>query len=375
MNKPSALYVQIPFCSSICTYCDFYKQVAKPERKEKYIDHLVLEARMKKNDFSDLRTVYIGGGTPTALPLNLLDYLLTNLKMLIDLSKVEEYTVEANPNDVSEEVAKLLKESGVNRVSLGVQSFDEKKLAVLGRKHTEADVRRAMKVLRNEGIKNINIDLIFGLQGDDYKKVKADLKKAIALGATHISAYSLILEEKTILKKLYDEGKFVPLADDLEADIYRKISRYLKRRGFRHYEISNYARKNCQSKHNLTYWNNMNYMGIGANSSYYIGNTRYTNINNIDAYCEGIASGKPLYREVVQLSREEQMQEEMILGLRKTEGISLSGFKEKFRIDCFQAFPVIRNLIKLQLLEIKKDRLFIPENKLYLSNEVLVNFI
>jgi oxygen-independent coproporphyrinogen-3 oxidase len=375
MSEPKALYVHIPFCSSICTYCDFYKLVAKRERKEKYVEHLVKEGELKKESFSALETIYIGGGTPTALPLNLLDYLLTNLKRLIDLGNIEEYSIEANPNDITPELALVLKEGGVNRISLGVQSFDQEKLKVLGRKHSEDDVRKALVILRDLGFKNINVDLIYGLQDDSFPKVKKDLKKAIAMGATHISAYSLILEEKTILKKLHAEGKFNRLDDDLEAELYKKISAYLKRRGFLHYEISNFARKNFQSKHNLTYWNNMNYMGIGAGASYYLGNTRYTNITNIDKYCESIASGRPACKEVTVLSSEDRMQEEMILGLRKTEGISLTEFKAKYGIDCFQAFPVIRNLINLQLLEAKHDRLYIPEEKLYLSNEVLVNFI
>lgn len=375
MNKPTALYIHIPFCSSICTYCDFYKMIAKAGRKEKYIAHLVKEAEMKKDYFSALKTIYIGGGTPTSLPFNLLDFLLTNLSRMIDLKQIEEYTVEANPNDITPEVARLLKENGVNRISLGVQSFDPEKLKILGRKHSEKDVRNCIKILHDQGFKNINIDLIYGLKDDNFKKVKRDVKKAIALGVTHISAYSLILEDKTILKKLSDEGKFERMDEDAEAEIFRKLTVYLKRRGFVHYEISNFSRKNFQSKHNLTYWNNMNYIGVGANSSYYIGNTRYTNIDNLDKYCEGINSGKPVYKEVEVLSKEEQMKEEMILGLRKIEGISISDFKNKYGTDVFRAFPIIRNLIKLKLLAIKKDKLFIPEKSLYLSNEVLVNFI
>lgn len=377
MNEftPEALYIHIPFCSSICTYCDFYKMIAKDERKQKYISHLVKEAEMKKASFSALKTIFIGGGTPTCLPLNLLDYLLTNLQRLIDFKQIEEFTVEANPNDITPELAELLKSNGVNRISLGVQSFDEDKLKILGRKHSEKDVKKAFAILHAHGFTNINVDLIYGLKDDDFNKVKTDLVKAINYGATHISAYSLILEEKTILMKLHNEGKFERMDEDKEAELYQDLAAYLKKKGFIHYEISNFSRKNHQCKHNLTYWNNMNYIGIGANSSYYLGNTRYTNINNIDLYCEGIASGKPVYREVNVLTPEEQMSEEMILGLRKIEGVNLSAFREKYGIDAIDAFPIIRNLINLKLLAVKKDNLFIPEKSLYLSNEVLINFI
>ncbi|HHX80953.1 MAG TPA: radical SAM family heme chaperone HemW [Acholeplasmataceae bacterium] len=377
MNEysPEALYIHIPFCSSICTYCDFYKLIAKGERKQKYISHLVKEAEMKKSYFSALKTIFIGGGTPTSLPFNLFDFLLTNLQRLIDFNKIEEFTVEANPNDITPELAELLKTNGVNRISLGIQSFDPEKLESLGRKHTEHDVKKAFSLLRKYGFTNINADIIYGLKGDNFKKVKNDLKKAINYGATHISAYSLILEEKTILMKLHNEGKFERMDEDEEAKLYQNLTSYLKKRGFIHYEISNFSRKNLQCKHNLTYWNNMNYIGIGANSSYYLGNTRYTNINNIDLYCEGIASGTPLYREANVLALEEQMSEEMILGLRKTEGINLTVFREKYGIDAIDAFPIIRNLINLKLLAVKNDNLYIPEKSLYLSNEVLINFI
>jgi oxygen-independent coproporphyrinogen-3 oxidase len=349
--------------------------VAKEERKQKYINHLVEELKMKKEYYSGLKTIYIGGGTPSSLPLNLLDFLLTNIKMLIDIGKIEEFTIEANPNDITPEFVKNIKSGWINRISLGVQSFDAEKLRILNRKHNEEDVRKAMEILRSAAFNNVNIDLIYGIKGDDFKKVKSDLKKSIAYGANHISTYSLILEDKTILKKLADEDKFERMDEDQEAELYQKILAYLKKKGFIHYEISNFSRKNYQSKHNLTYWNNMNYIGVGAGSSYYINNIRYTNVNNLDRYCEGIVLKEPVYREKVELSLKDRMSEEMILGLRKIEGVNLKTFKTKFGHDAFEVFPIIKNLINLKLLKAEKDYLFIPEKSLYLSNEVLINFI
>jgi oxygen-independent coproporphyrinogen-3 oxidase len=375
IEAPAALYIHIPFCKSICSYCDFYKLIAKDEIKEKYISYLIRELQSKKDYFANLKTIYIGGGTPSALQPQLLEKLLSEIKNLISLDRIEEYTLEANPNDITPDIVRVLKEGGINRLSLGVQSFQEERLQILGRTHREEDVRKALTLLRRGGFTNINIDLIYGLAADDFPKIKVDLKKAIRYGATHISAYSLIIEEKTILYKRFQEGSFQVLDEDKEAEIYRKLCHYLRRRGFRHYEISNFARKNYQSKHNLTYWNNMNYIGVGANSSYYLGRIRYTNINHLEKYFAGIESGNMLYREVLELSEQDVMGEEMLLGLRKIAGVNLKHFQEKFGVDAFTAFPVIRHLIGLKLLEVKVDHLRIPENKLYLSNEVLVNFI
>lgn len=375
IEAPAALYIHIPFCKSICSYCDFYKLIAKDEIKEKYISYLIRELQSKKDYFANLKTIYIGGGTPSALQPQLLEKLLSEIKNLISLDRIEEYTLEANPNDITPDIVRVLKEGGINRLSLGVQSFQEERLQILGRTHREEDVRKALTLLRRGGFTNINIDLIYGLAADDFPKIKVDLKKAIRYGATHISAYSLIIEEKTILYKRFQEGSFQVLDEDKEAEIYRKLCHYLRRRGFRHYEISNFARKNYQSKHNLTYWNNMNYIGVGANSSYYLGRIRYTNINHLEKYFAGIESGNMLYREVLELSEQDVMGEEMLLGLRKIAGVNLKHFQEKFGVDAFTAFPVIRHLIGLKLLEVKADHLRIPENKLYLSNEVLVNFI
>ena len=374
-EAPSALYIHIPFCKTICSYCDFYKMVAKDELKEKYIAYLIRELESKKSMFSNLKTIYIGGGTPSSLKPALLEKLLSEIKNLIALEKIEEYTIEANPNDITPELVSILKQSGINRISLGVQSFQGERLKILNRNHKEEEVRRAMLYLKRGGFTNINIDLIYGLVDDDFTKIKADLKKAIRYGAVHLSTYSLIIEEKTVLYKRYQEGDFQVLDEDKEAELYRHLCHYLKRRGFKHYEISNFARKNYQSKHNLTYWNNMNYIGVGANSSYYLGKIRYTNINNLEKYFSGIDEGKMIYREVEELSDKDRMSEEMLLGLRKLEGVNLKHFQEKFGEDAFNVFPFIRHLIGLKLLEVKSDFLRIPENKLYLSNEVLVNFI
>lgn len=371
-----ALYVHIPFCNKICTYCDFYKMVAKTPYKINYIKHLVSEIKMKEKYFSDLKTIYIGGGTPSALPLDLLEYLLSNLTQNVNLNKIKEFTIEANPIDITSEFVILVKKYGVNRISLGVQSFDDEKLKFLGREHNALIAKNAVKIIRDNGINNINIDIIYATPNDSFKRVKKDLKQALSLKITHISTYSLILEEKTVLYHKYLKKEYQPFNEDIEYKIYQKICKYLRRHGFNHYEISNFARPSYEGVHNQVYWHNEEYLGIGAGASYYIDNVRYTNITNMIEYYEGIENNNLKYLETSRISKEEAMKEEMILGLRLTNGIDIDHFMSKYNISIFDAFPVINQLLKKKLLKIGKDKhLFIPQKYLYISNSILSNFI
>lgn len=370
-----ALYIHIPFCSKVCTYCDFYKMVAKKALKTKYIEYLIKELEMKKKYLVNIKTIYIGGGTPSSLDLNLLDYLFYHLNRLIDFNNIIEFTIEANPLDVTLDFVKLIKKYNVNRISLGVQTFNENKLKFLGRDHTKKDIKKAVKNLKRFKLTNINFDFIYATPNDTFNSIKKDLISAINMGIKHISTYSLILEEKTILYKKYLNNEFVLFNEDIEYKIYHKIRKFLNSNGFYQYEISNFALKNHQSIHNLTYWNNNKYLGIGAGASYYIDNVRYTNIMNLEQYFKGIDDKKLIYKEKNILTEFDQMQEEMILGLRKTSGISIEDFENKYFVDIFEAFPVIKSLLDKKLLKIKKNKIFIPEDKLYLSNAIMENFI
>ena len=349
--------------------------VAKDSLKEKFITYLIKELDLKRDYLYNLKTIYIGGGTPTALPIPLLEKLLKYLNQFINLEILEEFTIEANPNDITVELAKLLKKYHINRVSLGVQGLTKEKLATLGRTHTKKDVITAIKNLKKVKITNINADLIYGVGNETFKDLKKELKTLIHLGVKHISTYSLILEEKTILKKLYDEKKFSLYDEDSEKELYQKIIKYLKKKKFIHYEISNFAKKGYESIHNLTYWNNKNYIGVGPSASYYLGNIRYTNVKNLEKYFQGIDNNFLEYYEKVELSIKDMMSEELIMGLRKIKGININEFQEKFNISIYDAFPIVKKLLDLKVLALKNNYLFIPSDKLYLSNEVLVNFI
>lgn len=372
----NALYIHIPFCNKICTYCDFFKMVAKPEYKTKYIDHLVKEIYLKIDSFSSLKTIYIGGGTPTALPLNILDFFLYHLTKNIDMNKIVEFTIEANPIDITAELVTLLRKYGVNRVSLGVQSFNDEKLTFLGREHSGKQASDAVNLLREGGITNINIDVIYAAPNDTFKTIKKDIITALKLQVTHISTYSLILEEKTILYKMFLNNQYKEFDQDVEYKIYTKIRRLLKLHGFTHYEISNFAKKNYQSIHNKVYWTNQNYLGLGAGASYYIGKTRYTNSTVIKDYVLGVNEGNLKFADQVELTEIEIIQEEMILGLRMITGVDLNTFTEKYNQTIFEVFPFVTNLIKQKFLKItKNNHLIIPKKMLYLSNVVLQYFI
>jgi len=349
--------------------------VAKPYVKEKYVEYLIKELEMKKQYLTSLKTIFIGGGTPTCLSLESMEKLFSYLNQYIDKDILIEFTIEANPNDITLDMAKLFKKYNINRVSLGVQGLKEEKLKILGRTHNEEDVKKAIKNLIKAKITNINADIIYGVGKETFADIKYDLERLIKFGVKHISAYSLILEDKTVLKKLFDEKKFFLYDEDEESNLYKQIVNFLKKKKFIHYEISNFSKKDQQSNHNLVYWNNMNYIGAGASASYYIDNMRYTNIRNLEKYYQGIDNNQLNYAAVTELTKEDMMSEEMIMGLRKIEGINILDFKAKYLLAIEEAFPIIKKFISLELLEIKNNYLFIPEEKLYLSNEVLVNFV
>lgn len=372
-----ALYIHIPFCNRICTYCDFYKMLAKYDAKAKYIDYLIKELDLRKPYLSNIKTIYIGGGTPTSLDNDLLERLLEAIEKSVDLTKVIEYSIEANPLDLNLIKCNLLKKYHINRVSVGCQSFNKERLKFLGRIHTKTDAYDAVKNLKKSGIRNINIDLIYALPNDKFSIFKKDLKEAAKLGVNHISCYALILEEHTMLYKYYKEGKYSELDEDIQAKIYYKTNKYLAKYGYNHYEISNYARDGYESIHNLTYWNNEYYMAIGASSSYYFDNVRYTNIHNLKKYYEGIDNLKLEYFEESKLSNLDQMKEEIILGLRKVKGVDIIRFSHKFGMTIYDAFgDIINDLINKKLLVIVNNSyLKIPENKLFISNSIMSKFI
>ena len=252
MNKrPTSAYIHIPFCTQICYYCDFSKVFIKNQPVDEYLSGLMEE--VKFYDLPALRTLYIGGGTPSALSADQLDYLLTNLENLLDLSQLEEFTIEANPGDLTADKIEVLKKSKCNRVSLGVQTFDDRMLKKIGRSHNQAQIYETIASLKAAGFHNISIDLIYALPGQTMEQVKDNVAKALELDIPHMSLYSLILENHTVFMNRQRRGNLHLPNEDVESDMFDYILRELEKNGFEHYEISNFTKPGFESRHNLMY--------------------------------------------------------------------------------------------------------------------------
>jgi len=363
MTATSA-YIHIPFCSHICYYCDFAKALLDGQPVDEYLN--ALRAEYESYQIKKLRTLYIGGGTPTVLTVAQMKRLLTGL------SASEEFTVEANPGDLSPEMIHCLADSAVNRISLGVQTFDDDLLRRIGRSHTEADVYQSIQKLRDAGFQNLSIDLIYGLPGQKLDDVKRDVRKFLELDLPHIALYSLILEDHTVFMNRQRRGTLKLPSDDRNAEMYEWIMAELTDQSYRHYEISNFAKPGYESKHNLVYWDNAEYYGIGAGASGYLDGIRYKNHGPIHHYLEAV--NKRVSEE--KLSRKSMMEEEMFLGLRKAEGVSIPNFEKKFSANFQEIYSQkLNELFEFKLIKQESGRISLTEKGFELGNEVFEKFL
>lgn len=370
------LYIHIPFCKHICTYCDFYKMVASDALKEKTIHYMMKEIELKKIRQFEIDTLYIGGGTPSILPTPLLEEFLSFLSQKVNFKNLKEFTIEMNPEDIREDLVLILSKYHVNRVSIGIQSFNPKLLKFLGRPYTSiSEMKRKIALLNRYGIYNINLDLIYAIPSERFGILKKDVQKMLKLNIRHLSTYSLILEEHTILNYQYEQNQFQLSTDALDEKMYHYIVRYLKKKGFVHYETSNFAISSYESKHNLIYWSNDKYLAIGPSASSYVGNYRFTNVKNLNQYFEGIDQGTLNYEEMVELTLEEKYKEEIMLGLRCMKGINSKVFFSKYGVDLFHVFPQMHALIQEKLLEEADGYIRIPEKYSYIANHIIVKII
>ena len=372
-KKPTSAYVHIPFCTQICYYCDFSKVFIKNQPVDSYLEHLLQE--FHSYDIQKLRTLYIGGGTPTALSAPQLETLLDGLTKNLDLSVLEELTIEANPGDLDADKIAVLKNSAVNRVSLGVQTFDDKMLKKIGRSHLEKDIYENIDRLKLAGFDNISIDLIYALPGQTMDQVKDNVEKAITLDIPHMSLYSLILENHTVFMNRMRRGKLPLPKEELEAEMFEYIIEELERSGFEHYEISNFSKPGFESRHNLMYWDNAEYYGIGAGASGYVNGVRYKNHGPIRHYLSAVEAGNARVTEEY-LSQREQMEEEMFLGLRKKSGVSMTRFEEKFSTSFEDLYgQVVRDLCHQGLLQVEGQQIRMTIKGLFLGDTVAEQFI
>ena len=372
-TKPTSAYVHIPFCTQICYYCDFSKVFIKNQPVDSYLEHLIEEYDFY--DIKKLRTLYIGGGTPTALSVPQLSFLLEKLTDKLDLSYLEELTIEANPGDLDQEKIAVLKASPVNRVSLGVQTFNDRMLKQIGRSHSEKDIYENIANLKKAGFDNISIDLIYALPKQTMEDVKTNVAKAIALDIPHMSLYSLILENHTVFMNRMRRGKLPLPKEDLEAEMFDYIIAELEKAGFEHYEISNFSKPGFESRHNLMYWDNAEYYGIGAGASGYVDGVRYKNHGPIRHYLQAVEAGNARVQEEV-LTLKEKMEEEMFLGLRKKSGVSKKRFEEKFGLSFEDQYgAVVSELTEQGLLVPDRDIVRMTKQGLFLGDTVAEKFI
>ena len=374
----AGIYIHIPFCKTRCKYCDFFS-TTHLEKRSQYVEALLAEMKdrvaIAHSEASNspqgvqypISTIYIGGGTPSTLEVEQLRRLGEEVMRLAgDEAKGErrEITLEANPGDITLEKATAWRAIGINRLSMGIQSFDDDLLRLIGRRHTAEQAREAVAIAQAAGFDNISIDLMYALPSQTMEQWQRDVAEALQLGVQHISTYGLIYEEGTVLTALLERGHITPVDEDTEIQMYDYLVEQLTANGFEHYEVSNFALPNRRSKHNSNYWNNTPYIGLGAGAHSYDGTTRSWNISDIDAYIEQ-AMAHNLQPEQEILTEEQRHTERVMLGLRTNQGISSS------EIDLSKAMPYIEQGLLMQ----KGERIMATTKGYHILNRIIEDLL
>lgn len=372
-EKPQklGLYIHIPFCEKKCHYCDFYSITDK-----KYIDSYIiaLDKEIEKYQDQNITSVYVGGGSPSVLNVAQITGLFRSVCKL-NLSNCVEMTIEINPSQVSEEKLRTYLTFGVNRISVGVQSFNDKLLKNVGRIHDGKQAINTLNMAKKAGFKNISADLIYGLPGENITDLQEDIKKAADLGVNHISAYSLMLEENTPLYKMVAENKIILPTEEKVEEMYDFVSENLPALGYSRYEISNFAKLGYECKHNLLYWSDYPYIGVGSTAAGFVNNVRYKNNCTVKEYIERIKVGANVNVEENR-TKEDALFEYIFLALRKIEGLNKTDFSNKFNADIEIMYNnEIAELKNLKLLEENENFLYLTPKGLKVSNMVFEKFI
>lgn len=358
MKTTKHLYIHVPFCKTICSYCDFCHRVYDEELSNKWL--ITLEDEIKSKCINDYETIYIGGGTPTSLSDNQLENLLNLIQPYS--KKVVEYTIEVNPESLDLSKINIFKKYGVNRVSMGVQTSNDNLLKLLNRRHTYRDVVEKINLLKNNGLKNISIDLMYSLPNQTIEILNKTLDDFVDLDIPHVSLYSLTIEENSLFAK---KG-FKSLDDDIEADMYELIIKKLERSGYSHYEVSNFAKAGYESKHNIGYWKYDDFLGISAGASSKIGDHRYSNTKNISKYISDFNSKD----ENLILTKEDLMFENIMMSLRMKDGLDINEFDNKYNVNLLEKYSDALNNNNLLI-----DNGHIKVKNLALLNNTLLDFL
>ena len=377
MTHSTSAYIHIPFCEHICYYCDFNKVFLEGQPVDEYIEALLKEARLSLSEhpIEKMETLYIGGGTPTSLNAAQLDRLLGGLREILPYEN-GEFTVEANPGDLSAEKLDVMRNFGVNRISMGVQTFDDRLLKKIGRKHNAQDVYDTIQLLEKKDFRNVTIDLIYALPGQSLESFRDTVERALALDLPHYALYSLILENQTMFMNWVRRGKIHLPEQEVEAQMYAETIEAMEKAGRMQYEISNFAKPGFESKHNLVYWNNQNYFGIGAGASGYLENRRYKNRGPIQHYLKSLNDDRLPILEEEHLSEQEQIEEEMFLGLRKILGVEKAVFEARFKQSITDVYGDVIEKLKQQKLITETDTsIHLTKTGLFRGNDVFEEFL
>ncbi|MCF7887626.1 MAG: radical SAM family heme chaperone HemW [Candidatus Omnitrophica bacterium] len=346
-----SLYIHIPFCQSRCGYCDFYTTIYKRNIAVSFVS--VLAEQIRKLD-CNFETIYIGGGTPTILDIDLIEKLLKELKRLT--GAVKEFTIEANPDSLSEDKLKLFSDYSVNRISIGCQSFNKQKLDFLDRAHSVKQALDAIEKAKKSGFNDISIDLIYGLPAESYKVWQKDLDRAIKLPVTHLSAYMLTYEKGTSLYRRLKAGGFLPLTSGKVAQMYEQLIEQLEKSNFFQYEISNFSKKKSEAIHNLRYWENKPYMGLGPSAASFSGGRRQRNISCLPKYIEAVRKQEKIWEYSEKLSPFAAAKETAALKIRTKEGVDFNWFRQKTGFSFLEIErKVLPLLLKQKLIKYGKD--------------------
>ncbi len=381
MKDNIGIYIHIPFCKSKCLYCDFFSVADGKKFEKKYVEALrneiIKRISVNKNGYH-VNTIYIGGGTPSYIDEKNIYEILETIKNCCEIDENVEITIEANPGTVSQEKMEAYKKMGINRLSIGLQEKNDKLLKEIGRIHTNAEYLKTIEYANKAGLNNINTDIIIGLPNQTIYDVENTLNQLISLNLTHISIYSLIVEEGTKLEKLIDNGTLKLPDEEMERYMYWFAKRKLEENGYIHYEISNFSKIDYRSRHNVDCWNQKEYLGFGAGASSYNGIARYKNIEDLEKYIENMEKdnfAKNIVIEEIQ-NREDKMKEYMLLGLRKINGININNFRKKFgTTPLYKYNKELTKLVREELILMDTNNIRLSKKGLNLANVVWEEFV
>ena len=376
MDKIS-LYIHIPFCAQKCLYCDFPSFARKDHLRKAYIEALNKEIIILREKYNNLEinTIFIGGGTPSVLEADELECLLKEVAKL-NMAKDIEYSMECNPGNLTEEKLEVMKNYGVNRISIGLQAKQDNLLKGLGRIHNYKTFKENFLLAKKVGFNNINVDLMFGLPNQRLNEWEETLREIISLEPAHISAYSLIIEEGTAFYNLYENDKLKLPTEEEERKMYHLAKKILEENGFNQYEISNYAKEGKECRHNLAYWNMNNWIGVGSAAASYINGKRIKNISSVEEYINSINEKGEAVEEIINNSKNDNMEEFMFMGLRKINGIDENEFKKRFSMNINDVYGEILNkYIDEGLLIRDSGRIFLSEKGIEISNIIMADFL